>query len=95
MADVTMLDEYHRRSFEQALIRILRTELAEHTFAEILDGMPTSSSYRDMNFSYKGHPAMDHTKLCPGALDKARDFRSSFDIATLQLPLTVSFHASS
>ncbi|KAK3943322.1 hypothetical protein QBC46DRAFT_361876 [Diplogelasinospora grovesii] len=85
VANIDVLDADHRKPFEQALMRILQTEIAEHTYAEILDGLPTRKSYSELNpASIKnGHPAHDHLELCPGTRERACEFRSSFDPSTL------------
>lgn len=41
------LDDEHANIFKTALSRLLATELAEHTFAEIVDGLPTKASFRN------------------------------------------------
>ena len=90
MANVAILDEDHRQSLERALVQILQTDLAEQTYAKILDSMPTSTSYSKINYYQYRHPAMNHTELCPDILDKAREFRANFDVATLQFSSSVS-----
>lgn len=87
---VDLLCEEHRNPFEKALRRILNTELAEHTYAEILDGLPTNDSYRDLYYPREGHPSLQHLKLCPGVRERAREFRSSFDITALKFRSSVS-----
>lgn len=90
VASLNMLDEDHRQSLERAPLRILDTSLAEDTYAEILDGMPMAETYRDFFYSWKTHPSVKHADLCPGSREKARKFRTAFDITTLQFPLFVS-----
>ncbi|KAF7563701.1 hypothetical protein G7046_g391 [Stylonectria norvegica] len=72
--------------FLQALSNILATDVAEFTYAQILDGLPTVQSLTE-SFSYiRGHPVleMNHAGLCEGYLEKARDFRSQFDPSHLR-----------
>lgn len=85
-----ILNESHRAVFETALKRILETEIAEHTYAEILDGLPTSSSYREFHSIQEGHPSLEHHELCPGTRERAREFRSAFDVSVLRFPFKVS-----
>ncbi|TQW06614.1 hypothetical protein IF2G_06036 [Cordyceps javanica] len=82
LGDLGDLDEEHRNSFIKALLRILHTEVAELTYAEILDGIPTSASYFDFYYPQEGHPAISHTELCPGILDRTRQLRDQLDPRT-------------
>ncbi|KAM3451882.1 hypothetical protein NHJ6243_009486 [Beauveria neobassiana] len=77
------LDEEHRNSFIKALLRILHTEVAELTYSEILDGIPTSASYFDFYYQQEGHPAISHTELCPDVLDRTRQLRDQINPRTL------------
>ncbi|KAH7129168.1 hypothetical protein EDB81DRAFT_871782 [Dactylonectria macrodidyma] len=90
---VDILDTNHRQAFEQALMRVLQTEPAEHTFAEIIDGLPIKVSYTEFHWPLDGHPATNHHELCPGILEKTREFRSTFRATSLrfQLPLLHAF----
>ena len=80
------LDGEHRQTLERAIRRILATELAEITYAQIIDGLPTGDvAYESYNPIYGDHPINSaHDKLCPGMLEKARQFRADFqpDILT-------------
>ncbi|POR36286.1 Uncharacterized protein TPAR_03530, partial [Tolypocladium paradoxum] len=87
IASINILDAPHHRTFERALMRILETDLAEETYAEILDGMPTAATWRDFHRNYDTHPAHDHHELCSGAHDRAREFRAGFEATSLQFPL--------
>jgi hypothetical protein len=74
------LDGEHRRLLERAIARILSTDLAEMTYAQIIDGLPTGDvAYESYNPPYDNHPIDSaHDELCPGMLDKARQFRADF-----------------
>lgn len=89
-ASVEVLDADHRQSFEQALMRLLQTEPAERTFAEIIDGLPVRRSYIEFHWPQDGHPANDHGELCPGIREKTREFRSSFTPTRLRFQLPAS-----
>ncbi|KAM0231661.1 hypothetical protein ACHAP5_010977 [Fusarium lateritium] len=78
LGTIELLDTEHFQAFEQALMRVLGTDIAEKTFAQIIDGLPTYESYAEFHWPQDGHPATHHTKLCSGMLDKAREFRSAF-----------------
>lgn len=70
----------HRQLLERAISRILSTELAEVTYAQIIDGLPIADvAYDSRGPPHPGH-AIDggHEELCPGMLDKARQFRAEF-----------------
>ena len=87
MTDLSVLDDGHANIFKIALARLLATELAELTFAEIVDGLPTLASFYDFHLSYNktDHPvyALNHTELCAGVLEKTRQIRDTFDPMTL------------
>jgi hypothetical protein len=93
LGTVEVLDTEHRQAFEQALMRVWGTDVAEKTFAQIIDGLPTYESYAEFHWPQDGHPATHHTELCSGMLDKARDFRSAFVPKSLsfQLPVRSTF----
>lgn len=76
----TDLDGEHRQLLERAISRILFTELAEVTYAQIIDGLPIADvAYDSRGPPHGGHPIDGgHEELCPGMLDKARQFRADF-----------------
>lgn len=80
-----VLDEEHAQVFKRALRNILRTEVAEFTYAQILDGLPTEQSLSDSYVFMEGHPVYElkHEEICEGYLEKAREFRSRFDASSL------------
>jgi hypothetical protein len=82
-----LLDQMHRRALEQAVRNILGTDVAETAYAQILDGLPTEQSLMDSyTFQENDHPvfALKHVDVCPGFVDKARQFRSEFDPSQLR-----------
>lgn len=90
--NLTVLDAAHADVFQQALTRVLSTQVAELTFAEILDGLPTEDSYLEFHLRKQGHPVFElkHTTLCPGVVERMRAFRDGFDPLTLSFPSAVS-----
>lgn len=66
-------------------MNVLRTKVAEFTFAQILDGLPTEQSLNDSYFYMEGHPVyeLEHKELCEGYFEKAREFRCRFDPSSL------------
>ncbi|RBQ72970.1 hypothetical protein FVER14953_07170 [Fusarium verticillioides] len=87
MLDV--LDDEHRNVLDRAVRNVLSTEVAELVYAQILDGLPTEKSLRDSSDYVKDHPvhSLQHAEICPGFVDKAREFRNQFDLSQLALDL--------
>jgi hypothetical protein len=71
---------------KQAIQNILTTDVAEFTYAQIIDGLPTTSSFRDFHILRRSsdHPVQYHPTLCEGTMDRVRDFRSKFDCLSLK-----------
>ncbi|KAK0736172.1 hypothetical protein B0T21DRAFT_288182 [Apiosordaria backusii] len=67
--------------FSRAISNVLSAELALFTYAQIIDGLPTDEVAYDRRSPglYGDHPIEHHVDLCPGALERAREFRQSFD----------------
>ncbi|KAI7779212.1 hypothetical protein LA080_001060 [Diaporthe eres] len=88
LASLSLLDAEHMAAFRRALDKVLLTEVAENTCAEIIDGLPTRESWRDFNPWRPGHPVeeLKHDKLCAGSHEKARELRSDLDIYLLSFP---------
>ncbi|KAF5536510.1 hypothetical protein FNAPI_11720 [Fusarium napiforme] len=87
MATIDVLETEHQKAFVQALMRVLETDVAERTFAEIIDGLPTIESYQDFHWPQEGHPATQHLELCPGMIEKARQLRSDLPVTSLTFRL--------
>ncbi|RBQ70338.1 hypothetical protein FVER14953_08852 [Fusarium verticillioides] len=83
------LDVEHLSAFERALRRILETDIAEQTYAEVLDGLPLSDSYLSFQYPQDGHPALEHEELSEGARERVREFRSNLDISSLLFKTTL------
>lgn len=92
MLAIADLPTTHRQVFRQGLANVLATEIAQTTFAQIIDGLPLSDVEND---KYDGSISMDHplhnshAELCPGALSKADQLREEFDDTSLQFKSTV------
>lgn len=86
-----LLDAEHMAVFRSALDKILLADIAEITFSEIIDGLPTRASWLEFDFWQEGHPVdvLGHTELCPGTREKARKLRADFDVYILSFPSTV------
>lgn len=91
---INMLDGDHHDLFTRAISRVLSTEIAEQTYAQIIDGLPlTGVIYESGGGSLpRDHPLHDvHHELCPGVLDKTRQFREEFDPQILSIDSRVSW----
>lgn len=86
-----LLDVEHMTVFRNALDKILVTDIAETTFSEIIDGLPTKDSWLEFDVWQEGHPvnALNHAELCAGSREKARRLRAEFDVYILSFPTTV------
>lgn len=82
-----ILDTNHQSIFATAMSNLLSTEIAEQTFAQIIDGLPL----KDVAFSLQTHeytrydPVFSHVKLCPGVLERTRMLRDAFDPKAMKL----------
>ncbi|RSL66083.1 hypothetical protein CEP54_003933 [Fusarium duplospermum] len=85
MQRIDALPETHQDTFRRALRNILSTDVAEHTYAQILDGLPTEKSHLEGYVRLESHPVflLGHKEICEGFLDKAREFRDRFDPSEL------------
>ena len=92
MASLKTLDDGRSQTVQRALMSILMTELAEFTFAQILDGLSTEQAILDSCQWIHDHPvfSLKHATLCEGFLEKARSFKAYFDPSTLLFSKTVS-----
>jgi hypothetical protein len=92
----------HYEALDVALTRLLSTQSAHETFAQLFDGLPPFSVVAE-TFGARNTvdaPIRQHTKLCKGAAEKADTFIANFNTASLYfsaqvrpciLPLFFSF----
>jgi len=78
------LEGQHRDIFVHAVSNILSTEIAHLTYAQIVDGLPLSSvaddTYDNGGSLSHMHPLYTkHNELCPGVLERTRQFLAGFD----------------
>ncbi|AEO67481.1 uncharacterized protein THITE_2116365 [Thermothielavioides terrestris NRRL 8126] len=80
-----MLGAEHYHPLVGAIHNILSTDLAETTFAQLFDGLPDVHTVWDTRgaFLLKGHPLIEHDRLCDGAIENFKVFRDGFDPAVL------------
>ncbi|KAK3897179.1 hypothetical protein C8A05DRAFT_20003 [Staphylotrichum tortipilum] len=80
-----MLDPVHRALLDLAIRKVIGTERALETFAQIADGLPLSSVARDRYTRwgpFPNHPVLArHTTLCPGATEAALAFLFEFNLS--------------
>ncbi len=84
------LDRQHLRALTTAIHSLIHTEVAEFTYAQIIDGYPTTDSSHEFDWrpDLPDHPVKSHMNLCDGAIERTRVFRSAFD------PLSLRFNPS-
>jgi hypothetical protein len=86
------LNGTHRDIFNRAISNVLSTDIAEITYAQIIDGLPLADVVQDTANGGlpDAHPIHDaHSELCPGVLEKARAYREAFEPGTLHLDASV------
>lgn len=82
-----VLDANHQTVFVTAMSNLLSTEIAEQTFAQIIDGLPLKDVAFGMRIHEytRYHPVFFHVELCPGVLERARKLRDAFDPRKLRM----------
>ena len=90
--DMDVLDHDHRNALDRAIRNILSTEGAELAYAQILDGLPTQDSLWDSFDFVEDHPVetIRHSEICPGFIEKAREYRTGFELGQLDFETKVS-----
>ncbi|KAK0739909.1 hypothetical protein B0T21DRAFT_150439 [Apiosordaria backusii] len=75
----------HYKLFIRAMKNVLSTELAQFTYAQIIDGLPIEDVAWDRRIPavYGNHPIEHHPDLCPGALERAREYKDQIDFSIL------------
>lgn len=89
MASWELLEREYLQALRQALTNCLETSVAEYTYAQILDGRPTALVYCGEHHIEDDWPMRQHEEICPGFLDKAKAFRSDFDVLALKFEAKV------
>lgn len=91
-----LLDVEHLACLKTAIANILDTNIAKQTFSQIVDGLPTKSSFWELHYTSKdlGHPVAQHESVCEGILEKTRQFRADFDLLSLRFEPSVSHRIS-
>ncbi|KFA52171.1 hypothetical protein S40293_00609 [Stachybotrys chartarum IBT 40293] len=83
---VEVLDGPHRDLLEHAVSRVLHTDIAEVTYAQIVDGIPLSEVARDARRRPPPqHPIHHaHKELCPGVRERTQEFRDGFSLKSIR-----------
>lgn len=77
------LDVDHYTAFTSALTNLLSSQNAVTTYAEIIDGLPTTETW--LASSHRRHdPILQHVELCPGSIETAERFRANLRPADLR-----------
>lgn len=90
---IDTLNGSHRELLERGISRVLTTNIAEITYAQIIDGLPLAEVANDTGQSKPQgrHPINEaHKHLCPGVLDKTQEFRDKFSPTILHYDSRVS-----
>lgn len=85
--------ERHRHVLDGAIKNALATELAQFTYAQIMDGLPTGDVCFERRFPhvFGEHPIDScHDELCPGAFDKAQEYYQQWNSDILTFDPMVS-----
>lgn len=93
---IATLGNEHRDLFIRAISNVLSSQLAEVTYAQIVDGLPLSDVAFDVYHSCvcTGHPLLDeHEELCPGVMEHVRKLSADFDAGTLQMDSRVGAYS--
>ncbi|KAF4450476.1 hypothetical protein F53441_6475 [Fusarium austroafricanum] len=71
----------HRDVLDKAIRNVLSTELAQFTYAQIIDGLPIADVAWDRRLPriMGEHIIDDHETLCPGALENAQEYYKKWD----------------
>ncbi|KAM0247820.1 hypothetical protein ACHAP5_003830 [Fusarium lateritium] len=87
--ELNRLEGAHYAILASALRNVLGTEIALLTFAQIVDGLPTSDVAWDQYGSkhHPNHPVNSHKTLCDGALEKAKEFRANFTLGEVKVDI--------
>jgi len=88
------LNDPHRHALVQAINNVLSTEIALDTYAQIIDGLPTAEVGFDRrsHHIWDGHAVDEHVELCPGAMEKAREFCPKWHLDMLAFNPQVSLN---
>lgn len=94
---IDILDQEHRQAVSTAISNILASDIAEITYAQIVDGLPLASVVLESNghpIIDRRHPIFQHKELCAGVAAKTREFRESFNASSLRFDSTVRIFLS-
>lgn len=96
-SSINVLDGEYHELVTRASCNILSTEIAQTTFAQIVDGLPLPSVLEDTHAGLDlelDHPLFTHESLCSGALERSREILRAFDNESLKFDTSVRISAS-
>jgi hypothetical protein len=82
----------HREILIRAVANVLSSPIAKQTYAQIVDGLPSSDIAMDhyLRPFCSQHPLLEeHKEPCPGVPEEAEKLCSGLNAGTLLLPSTV------
>jgi hypothetical protein len=82
------LEPLHVKYFHQLLQNILSTDLAERTFAQIIDGLPTRDDVG--YFPTYSHEIKNNSRSSSEAMKAAKVFRENINVDTVEVDGKVS-----
>ncbi|KAI2464995.1 hypothetical protein F4781DRAFT_435815 [Annulohypoxylon bovei var. microspora] len=88
------LDSRHSDLFVRGLSRVMSTDLAKLTYAQIIDGLPLVDTVNENSFGClpNDHPLYDmHDNLCDGILERTEEMRANFDPRVLKFDSRLIF----
>lgn len=91
-SSINILDGEYHELVARAVRNTLLTEIAQSTFAQIVDGLPLLSVLEDTHCGLDlrpDHPLFAHESLCPGAFEKTKQLLERFDVHDLSFNTSV------
>ncbi|POS75556.1 hypothetical protein DHEL01_v206060 [Diaporthe helianthi] len=89
---IALLDKNHCSALQKAISNVVDTKIADATFAQIIDGLPTEDVAwdRSRHKLRASHPLSDHIALCPGVSDKVKAIKADFQIDSLDFSSSIA-----
>lgn len=86
-------EQPHREILATAIYNTISCELSIFTFAQIIDGLSIADVAWDQRLPgiFGDHPIEEHEDLCPGAIDRAREYLQDWEPSFLRFNYKVLF----
>lgn len=91
-SSINILDGEYHELVARAVRNTLSTEIAQSTFAQIVEGLPLPSVLEDTHCGLDlrpDHPLFTHESLCPGAFGKTKQLLERFNVHDLRFNVSV------